>query len=102
LRDLGYVVLEADHATSALRLLDAHPEIGLLFTDVMLPQINGVRLAEDATRRRPGLPVLFTSGFAGDEPGEKSPLPPGAVLLRKPFTVQDLAEKIAATVQVAV
>ncbi len=95
LKELGHVVLEADQAASALRLLDAHPEIGLLFTDVMLPQMNGVRLAEEALRRRPGLPVLFTSGFAGDEPGEKSPLPPGAVLLRKPFTVEGLGEKIA-------
>ena len=45
--------------------LDQRPEIALLFTDVVMPEVNGVKLAESARRRRPALKVLFTTGYAG-------------------------------------
>ena len=102
LRELGHTVLEADAGPAALRLLDAHPEIDLVFTDVVLPQMNGVRLADEIRRRRPGLPILFTSGFTGHgaaNPGTDSPPEPKGVLLLKPFTVQPLATKIAEALQ---
>ncbi len=63
LGELGYRVLEADGAAAALKLIDAHPEIDLLFTDVVMPDVNGRKLAEEALRRRPGLKVLFTTGY---------------------------------------
>lgn len=62
LAELGYRVLEADGAAAALRLLDAHPGIALLFTDVVMPEVNGRKLADEALRRRPDLKVLFTTG----------------------------------------
>ena len=53
LRDLGYRVLEADGARQALEIIDAEPDIAILFTDVVMPDINGRRLAETALERRP-------------------------------------------------
>lgn len=58
----GEVVLVVDDEAAALRLLDAHPDIALLFTDVLMPELDGRELAARALQRRPGLPVLFTSG----------------------------------------
>ncbi len=63
LAELGYRVLEADGAAAALRLLGAHSEIELLFTDVVMPDVNGRKLADEARRRRPDLKVLFTTGY---------------------------------------
>jgi CheY-like chemotaxis protein len=57
---LGYRLLEASHGQEALRLLDAHPEIALLFTDVGLPDLNGRQLATEAQRRLRHRKVLFT------------------------------------------
>lgn len=95
LRDLGHTVLEADCGAAALRLLDTHPEIGLLLTDVMLPNMDGVSLAEAARRRRPALPVLFASGYTGAGTRPEGLVPAGASLLYKPFTVEALAAKLA-------
>ena len=56
LRDLGYNVLEAENGSAGLKLLDAHPDIRVLFTDVGLPGgMNGRQLADEARRRKPGL-----------------------------------------------
>ncbi|MET0335670.1 MAG: PAS domain S-box protein, partial [Rhizobacter sp.] len=63
LSELGYRVLEADGAAAALKLIDANPDIALLFTDVVMPEVNGRKLADEALRRRPGLKVLFTTGY---------------------------------------
>ena len=94
LRELGYVVLEADGAAAALRLLDAHPEIALLFTDVVLPDVNGRALAHEAAARRPGLPVLFTTGYTRNAIVHNGQLDPGMDLIGKPFTVEALAAKL--------
>lgn len=64
LAELGYAVLEAQGASDALALLDAHPDIVLLFTDVVMPGVDGPKLAREALKRRPDLKVLFTSGYA--------------------------------------
>ena len=82
--ELGYRVLEADGAEPALALLDRTEDVQLLFTDVLMPDTDGRTLAAEAQRRRPGLKVLFTSGFT---PGEEVE---GTVLF-KPFTVDQLA-----------
>lgn len=66
LTELGYRVLEADGAATALKLIDAHPENALMFTDVFMPEINGRKLADEARQRRPDLKVLFT-----DEAGRR-------------------------------
>ncbi|WP_218014067.1 PAS domain-containing protein [Rubellimicrobium roseum] len=91
---LGYGVLEADGAETALRLLDAHPEVGLLFTDIVMPETNGRKLADEVLRRRPGLRVLFTTGYTRDAVVNNGVLDPGVHLLGKPFTVEQLAARL--------
>jgi CheY-like chemotaxis protein len=90
LRDLGYVTLEASSAAAALALVDRHPEIAVLFTDVVMPQTHGRALAEEALRRRPDLKVLFTTGYARDVLRDD----PGVALLPKPFTLEQLSAKL--------
>ncbi|MBV8841903.1 MAG: PAS domain S-box protein, partial [Bryobacterales bacterium] len=93
--DLGYSVLSAADGASALRLLDSHREISLLFTDVGLPGgMNGRQLAEQALRRQPRLKVLFTTGYARNAIIHQGRLDPGVEIVFKPFTYSDLAMKI--------
>ncbi|MDN4591695.1 hybrid sensor histidine kinase/response regulator [Xenophilus aerolatus] len=94
LTELGYCVLEADGAAAALRLIDAHPEIALLFTDVVMPEVNGRKLADEARRRRPALKVLFTTGYTRNAVVHNGVLDPGVQLLGKPFTVEALAARV--------
>jgi PAS domain S-box-containing protein len=92
--ELGYRVLEADGAAAALRLLDAHPEIVLLFTDVVMPDVNGRKLADEARRRRTDLKVLFTTGYTRNAVVHNGVLDPDVELIGKPFTVEELAAKM--------
>ncbi len=94
LGELGYRVLEADGAATALRLLDLHPEITLMFTDVVMPDINGRRLADEARARRPDLKVLFTTGYTRNAVVHNGVLDSGVELIGKPFTVEELAAKV--------
>jgi PAS domain S-box-containing protein len=96
LGELGYPVLEADGAAAALRLLDLHPEIVLLFTDVVMPEVDGPQLAEEARRRRPDLKVLFTTGYTRNAVAHNGVLDAGVALIGKPFTVEALAAKLRA------
>jgi signal transduction histidine kinase len=94
LRELGYTVLEADGAAAALRILDAQPEVTLLFTDIIMPDVNGRKLAEEALRRRPDLKVLYTSGYTPNAIVHNEVLEPGLYLISKPFTLEQLATKV--------
>jgi PAS domain S-box-containing protein len=95
LRDLGYSVLEAPTAGMALRVLENHPEIVVLFTDVGLPGgMNGRQLAEEAKKLRPDLKVLFTTGYARNAIVHDGRLDPGVELLTKPFSQTVLSEKL--------
>jgi PAS domain S-box-containing protein len=96
LRELGYRVLEAADGHAALRLLrDAAASCDLLFTDVVLPGgMNGEQLAAEAHVARPGLKVLFTSGYARNAIVHQGRLDPGVELITKPFTYADLAARI--------
>lgn len=94
LSELGYRVLEADGAAAALRLLDSHPEIVLLFTDVVMPDVNGAKLAEEARRRRPDLKVLFTTGYTRNAVVHNGVLDSGVEMIGKPFTLEALAAKL--------
>lgn len=62
-RELGYTVVNAENAKAALAILDSRPDIKLLFTDVVMPDINGKKLADEALRRQPDLKVLYTTGY---------------------------------------
>lgn len=94
LRDLGYATLEADAAASALRVLDANKDVTLLFTDIVMPEINGRKLADEALKRSPGLKVLFTTGFTRNAVVHNGVLDSGVHLLQKPFTIDELAAKV--------
>src|SRR5438105_10133110 len=93
--DLGYSVLSAPDGASALRLLDSHREVRLLFTDVGLPGgMNGRQLAEQALRRQPRLKVLYTTGYARNAIIHQGRLDPDVEVVFKPFTYSDLATGI--------
>jgi signal transduction histidine kinase len=93
--DLGYQVISAADGMAALRVLDAHPELRLLFTDVGLPGgMNGRQLADEAILRRPGIKVLFTTGYARNAIVHHGRLDPGVEVIFKPFTYSDLATKL--------
>jgi PAS domain S-box-containing protein len=96
LRDLGYVVREAVDGPSALRLLERDDgRVDLLFTDVVLPGgMTGSVLAEQARRTRPGVKVLFTTGYARNAIVHHGRLDPGVELITKPFSYTDLAGRI--------
>ena len=95
LRELGYTVLATTDGQSALRTLDAHREIVLLFTDIGLPGgMNGRQLADEALRRRTQLKVLFTSGYARNAIVHHGRLDPGVELLSKPFTFATLGTRV--------
>ena len=95
-RHLGYNVLQAPNGASALAILDARPDISLLFTDVGLPGISGRELAAAATDARPGLKVVFTSGYARSAVASLGLLEPGVRFVSKPFRVEALAQMLRA------
>jgi len=94
LRDLGYTVLAAANGAEGLKLLDSRPDIALLFTDIVMPDMNGRRLADEARRRRSDLKVLYTTGFTRNAVVHNGVLDPGVSFLQKPFTVDQLAARI--------
>jgi signal transduction histidine kinase/ActR/RegA family two-component response regulator len=89
-RELGYGALAAENATHALSLIDANPAIAVLFTDIVMPDVNGRQLAEEALRRRPGLAVIFTTGFTRNAVIHQGVLDPGVNFLPKPFSIEQL------------
>ena len=95
LSDLGYRTVAAATGRAALDVLREHPEIELLFTDVVLPDgMNGKQLAEEAKRRRPDLKVLMTTGYARNAILRDGKVDPTVQLITKPFSYAALAAKI--------
>ena len=91
----GYKVLEAENGESGLRVADAYPErIDVLITDVVMPGIGGRELAKRLLDQRPGLGVLYLSGYTEDTIFHQGALGPGSAFLQKPFTLQSLAKKV--------
>ena len=96
LSELGYRVRAAGSAHAALRELDAHPDIALLFTDVIMPGTNGRELADEASKRRPGLKILFATGYSRNALVRGEVLEPGVELIGKPFTLAELELRVRA------
>jgi CheY-like chemotaxis protein len=94
LRELGYVVVHAGSAAEALKKLAEYPDVALLFTDIVMPAMNGRKLAEEALAGRPGLKVLFTTGFTRNAVVHNGVLDPGVNFIAKPFTLDQLAAKL--------
>ena len=95
LENLGYSVIEAADGKSALEILRGDGDINLLLTDVVMPGgLDGRELAQAASQIRPGLKVLFTSGFPQTAFGPDSLIAERNLLLSKPYRRQDLAQKV--------
>ncbi|WP_164479316.1 CHASE3 domain-containing protein [Methylocystis rosea] len=99
-QDLGYSVLAAASAVEALALINANPDIDLLFTDIVMPDMNGRALAEEALRRRPDLKIVFTTGFSRNAVIHNGVLDRGVNFLPKPFSIEQLAQKVSAVLGV--
>jgi PAS domain S-box-containing protein len=95
LRDLGYTCLHASDGAAALEILRAGTKVDLLFTDVVMPgPVRAQDLAREAQALKPGLPVLFTSGYTEDAITHGGRLDPGVQLLSKPYARDDLARRV--------
>jgi PAS domain S-box-containing protein len=94
LRELGYTVIQATGAREALRMLENGREVTLLFTDIVMPDMTGRRLADLAKEKRPDLKVLYTTGYTRNAVVHNGMLDPGTNFLPKPFGVDQLAEKV--------
>ena len=92
LEELEFEVLEADGSEQALQVLkDATKHIDLMMTDVGLPDMDGRELATEARKLRPALPILFASGYA-----ESIDVPAGMHVIGKPFSIDQLRDKVKA------
>ncbi|RWC81136.1 MAG: response regulator [Mesorhizobium sp.] len=94
MRELGYTVIHAAGGPEALEKLAATPGIALLFTDIVMPVMNGRKLAEEALTRQPGLKVVFTTGFTRNAVVHNGVLDHDVHFLAKPFTIEQLAAKL--------
>ena len=86
--------MEADDASQALAVLAVTPRMDLLFTDIVMPGMNGRQLADKARELGPGVKVLYTTGFTKNAVVHNGVLDPGVALISKPFTFDDLAIKV--------
>ena len=94
LERLGYVVLLAGDAKEALRVCDEHASIDVVLTDVVMPGASGPDLTRDLAERRPGLKVIFMSGYTQEAIVQHGALKPGIAFLHKPFTSDALDRKL--------
>ncbi len=98
LRQLGYSVLEAINSETALSILKSDHPIDLLLTDVILPGgMNGPSIAKLALVERPGIKVLFMSGYTEDAISRHSRIDVNPRILQKPFTISDIAARLRET-----
>lgn len=97
LMEMGMIALVADNADEAIALLETHPEITVLFTDIrMAGSMDGVRLAHHAFRRWPPIRIIVTSGLT---PVDLATLPDDSIFLPKPYPPEDLAGALAYMIQ---
>ncbi len=100
LQELGYAAIEAGDGGAGLRHIEAQGRIDLLVTDVGLPGgMNGRQLADLARLRRPGLKVLFITGFAENAVVGNGTMEPGMEVMTKPFAMDALATRIRSLIE---
>ena len=101
LEELGYTAVEAADGAAGLQILQSSLELDLLITDVGLPgSLNGRQVADAGRVRRPGLKVLFITGYAENAVVGNGQLEPGMHVVTKPFAMADLAARIRAIIDV--
>ncbi len=95
LRDQGYSVIEARNGLQAIQYIEEHPgTVDLVLSDVVMPEMGGREFGERLARIEPGLPVLFMSGYTGEDVVQRGLLEPDAPFQQKPFTPARLATKV--------
>ncbi|ESX60239.1 histidine kinase [Mesorhizobium sp. LSHC422A00] len=94
MRELGYTVIHAASGQEALEKLSDNPGVALMFTDIVMPVMNGRKLAEEALARMPKLKVIFTTGFTRNAVVHNGVLDHHVHFLAKPFTIEQLAAKL--------
>jgi PAS domain S-box-containing protein len=94
LRELGYTVIHAGSGADALQKLETHPSVDLLFTDIVMPEMNGRRLADIVLEQRPTIKVLYTTGYTQNAVIHNGTLDAGVAFLPKPFSLDALARKV--------
>ncbi len=100
LKTLGYFVLTARNGAEALEILRGGATVDMLFSDVVMPGgLSGPQLAQEALKIRPGLKVLYTSGYTENTVIHGGKLDPGVQLLSKPYLRHELASKLRAVLQ---
>lgn len=99
LADQGYSYAEAGDAAAALVLLEGKQHFDLMISDVGLPGLNGRQLAEIATGMRPGLKVLFVTGYAEQAAVRNGLLGEGMQMITKPFAIDELANRVRSILQ---
>ena len=97
LRDHGYVVIEARNGTQALQYMGQNSgTVDLVISDVVMPEMGGRELGQSLARSDPDVPVLYMSGYTGEDVVQRGLLEPGAPFQQKPFTPAALAAKVRA------
>ena len=99
LRRANYTVLEADGGESAITVAESHAgNIDLVISDLYMPGLHGPAVAEKLAAVRPGLKVLFISGYADNDVVGRTGVPAGSNFLQKPFSGQDLTAAVTAAI----
>jgi nitrogen-specific signal transduction histidine kinase/CheY-like chemotaxis protein len=95
LRDHGYTVIDARNGAEAFQYIQEHPgTVDLVLSDVVMPEMGGRELAQSLALSDPDLPILFMSGYTGEDVVQRGLLDPGAPFQQKPFTPAALASKV--------
>jgi CheY-like chemotaxis protein len=97
LQAAGYPILQAANANDAVRLLEQHPAVSMLFTDIIMPGMDGFALADLAVRRWPGLRVLYTTTREKLRDADNQPGLLHGIILLKPYEREELASAIEKT-----
>ena len=92
LEDFGYNVLQASSAAEALKLLDTAPDLRMIITDIRMPDMSGIELADAATQRHSDLKVILISGYFVSQHLERR-------FLRKPFRMRELEAAVRAELE---
>jgi CheY-like chemotaxis protein len=89
-KNLGFTVLDAYNGHHALALLEARPEISLMFVDVRMPGMSGLELAKVVHKRCPNIKIILTSGYVGEDV-----VPSGVNFVPKPWRMEQVAQECA-------
>jgi two-component system cell cycle sensor histidine kinase/response regulator CckA len=95
----GYRVFSADTGENAVRLFKSYPETDLLLVDVVAPGMSGPMIADEIAALKPGIKVLFMSGFDNTQVVQRYVVEKGYSLLVKPFTMERLGQKVRAVLE---